>query len=56
MKYFRRMLCVLVGHNYMWVVTGKIEREYSDRAYSSSAWGWKTCMRCEHEERFQYDD
>ena len=56
MKHIRKWICALVGHNYMWVVTGRSEREYEAFHARSSAWGWKTCMRCGHEESFQYDD
>lgn len=46
MKYIRKFICIVIGHNDTVVVTGKNE---------FSVWGWYRCSRCERIEAFQFD-
>jgi len=51
---FRKMVCFLFGHRSIAIITSRVPAEPGWRR--GSALGFKTCERCGHEERFQYDE
>jgi len=45
MNRLRKLICVFFGHRYLSIQTEG----------DSSIYGWFHCMRCGHDEAFQYD-
>ena len=52
MKWFRELLCKIIGHNDVAIIIG---RTFEDRSYAGSIHGWIRCSRCKAEKQIQYD-